>query len=173
MTTFKSKKLGGTVYDLSHLEPFVFSLAADEDNFAVGVSFSCHCFTVTWSAAFSPDFLYEHGNEKRAFDIQRHGLSLLLPDFFRQLGNRSVYWSNKGNFFFWRNPAALNAPYLIFFDAIKSTAPGIDVRIHVRTAHPKPGMVLFASPVKFTTLVRMTAAGKKLKPGPAQQIKRK
>jgi hypothetical protein len=89
------------------------------------------------------------------------------------MGNRSVYWSNKGNFFFWRNPENLNAPYLVFFNAIKSTKSGVDVHIDVRTAHPKPNMAQFASPVKFTTLIQAKATGKKINAGPAQSIKRK
>ena len=173
MIVFRPKRFQGKTYDFSHLNPFTFDLDVDERCFGVGVSFSCHCFTVKLTSAHSPDFLYDHGGERRAFDLLRHELSLQLPDFFRQLGNRSVYWSNKGNFFFWRSPALLNAPYLVFFDAVKAARPGVDVQIHVRSAHPKPNMALRASPVKFTTLIRATALGQKIKAGPAQQIKRK
>lgn len=173
MSFFKSKKFQGAQYDCSHLDPFKFTLKADNKNFDVEVAFSCHCFTVELTSAHGPDFLYVHRGERRAFDVQRHHLSLQLPNFFHQMGNRSVYWSNKGNFFFWRNPAALSSPYLVFFDAVRASRDEVDVRIDVRTAHPKPNMTLWASPVKFTTLVEAKAEGRKLKVGPAQQIKRK
>lgn len=173
MSFFRSKTLRGITYDLSHLDPFTFPLQVDTNIFIVHVSFHLHCFTIKLTAGHQPDLRYTYGSEARAFDPERHRLSKMLPEFIRSMGSRSVYWSQQGNFFFWRNPAESYAPYLVFFDVVKSQQAGSDVRVHVRSAYPKPNMALRAAPIRFTTLIEMTAGGKTPKAGPIQQIKRK
>ncbi len=175
MAAFKNKSVRGQDYGLSHLEPFAFDLLAGESPFRVGVEFTCHCFTEALTQAHAPDFHYAHGGERRAFSIERHGLSLLLPNLVTTLGNRSVYHSEQGNFFFLRdvNAPQGTSPYLVFFDMFRATNAETDVRMLVRSAYLKPNMSRFAAPVKFTNLVSAIANSRKLPLGPRQQIKRR
>lgn len=175
MAAFKSKSVRGQVYGVSHLEPFAFDLLVAGSAFRIGVEFTCHCFTETLTREHAPDLHYAHNGERRAFSIERHGLSLLLPNLVTTLGNRSVYHSEQGNFFFLRDVAAPEsvAPYLVFFDMFRSTKAETDVRMLVRSAYLKPNMSRFAAPVRFTSLVSAIASGKKLPLGPRQQIKRR
>ena len=175
MAVFKSKFIRGQEYDLAHLEPFEFDLLVDRTTFRVGVEFTCHCFTEAITQAHAPDFRYLHDGETRAFSVERHSFSLLLPNLVTTLGNRSVYHSEQGNFFFLRDVKAPRgaSPYLVFFDMFKATKAETDVQMLVRSAYLKPGMSRFAAPVKFTNLVTAIAKGKKLPLGPRQQIKRR
>jgi hypothetical protein len=169
--SFKKKIIQGQSYDLSHLEPFSFDLQAGEQTFRIDLEFTCHCFTEALTQAHSPDFHYMHNGEKRAFCIERHSLSLLLPNIVTTLGNRSVYHSEQRNFFFLRDVNA--TPYLVFFDLFRAKTSAADVRMLVRSAYLKPNMSRFAAPVRFTNLVSAIARGKKLPLGPRQQIKRR
>lgn len=176
MAHFRNKKIDGRIYDLSHLDRFTFPLAVGQDPFTVSVEFSCHCFTEKLDPVrHSPGLHYQHQGELRAFNIERHGLSLMLPNLIETLGNRSVYHSEKGSFFLLRdqNMPQGRVPYVAFFDAFKSRNPGIDVRLIIRSAYLKPGMSRYAAPVKFTTLIKTVAQGGNLTAGPTVHIRRR
>jgi hypothetical protein len=175
MSAFKSKTIAGRIYDLAHLAPFTFTLQDGEASYHVEVAFSCHCFTEKLSEAHTPDFIYAHKHERRTFNMERYELSKSLPDLIQTLGKRSVYWSQKRDFFVLQDVRAGsgNAPYVVFFDAFKSSKQKVDVRLMVTSAYLKHGMSLRASPVRFSTLIASVATGKALKPGPPQQLKRK
>lgn len=176
MGYFKNKRIDGQVYDLSHLDPFTFPLTVGEETFTVAVEFSCHCFTEKLDPVrHSPSLHYQHKNELRAFDVGRHDLSLTLPNKIRAFGNRTVYHTKHGSFFFLndhRMPQG-NIPYVGFFRAFRLKKQGIDVQLYIVSAHLKPGMTQWASPVKFTTLVAAIAKNRALKMGQPRQIKRR
>jgi hypothetical protein len=175
MAFFKNKTIRGHTYDLGHLDTFSFALTVGEADFTVEVAFSCHCFTEKLNQAHTPDLLYVHGHERRAFNIERYELSKVLPALFQGLGTRSVYWSERRDFFVLQDmttPAG-RGPYLVFFDALRSSKKDIHVRLDVTSAYLKPGMSLYAAPVKFTTLISSVATNRALTAGPRQQIKRK
>ncbi|WP_159010036.1 hypothetical protein [Bradyrhizobium sp. S69] len=171
MAFFKSKKIQGTVYDLPHLEPFKFNVAADDEEYRVLVEFGCHCFTTKLEQHHTPDLVYEHKLEKRAFDIERYELSKLLPDYIRGLVGSSVYWSNKGSFFFWRTPE--DDLYLIFFTALKAKTGNVNVRIKIESAYPAQKMTKYASPIEFADLIKTKAEGGFPDFGPTVELKRK
>ncbi|MGI9401036.1 MAG: hypothetical protein ACR2O0_07275 [Rhizobiaceae bacterium] len=99
MPTFKNKSIGGQTYDLKHLEPFVFPLDVDTNQYLVRVQFSCHVFTEKYvDAKHTPDLKYIHRGELRAFDVRRHEFSIDLPNFIQSQGNRSVYHDKRGSF---------------------------------------------------------------------------
>lgn len=175
MPTFRAKTIRGVTYNLDHLEPFTFTLDTEAGPRVVAVAFSCHCFTEKLTAAHTPDFRYVHGHETRAFALDRHELSKLLPQIISTLGSRSVYLSMEANYFVLRsNPAkGFVGPYLIFFNVTKSTAKGVNVLMNVESAYMKPGMTDRAAPVKFSTLIEKTSAGQPVPRGPPQTIKRK
>jgi hypothetical protein len=171
---FPSASIGGQTYDLGHLDPFTFRFTADGLAYAVKVIFSCHCFTEGLQAHHTPQDHYTHDGETRAFCVERHGLSIMLPGLVQSLG--TVYHNTKwGNFFFWKNHQLQTAttPYLVFFNMAKSTSGNADVLMNINSAHLKPNMTQFAAPVKFKTLVEAKAKGRKLKTGKPIQIKRK
>lgn len=175
MAFFKAKTIRGVTYDLSHLNSFTFPLVAGSNQRSVGVSFGFHCFTETLEAHHTPDFHYLHGNERRAFSLDRYELSKLLPELIKGLGNRSVYLSNSASYFILRdNPLpAFEGPYLVFFRAMKAREQGTDVHMLVQSAYIKPNMADRASAIKFTTLIEKTALGQQVPRGPRQSIKRK
>jgi hypothetical protein len=171
MPFFKSKKLQGVVYDLPHLEPFRFKVAVDDEEYRVLVEFGCHCFTTKLEKHHSPDLIYEHKSEKRAFDVERHELSKLLPDYIRGLIGSSVYWSNQGSFFFWRTPE--DYLYLVFFTALKARTGNVNVRIKIESAYPAGRLSQYASPIGFADLIKTKAKGEFPDFGPKVELKRK
>lgn len=175
MPTFRPKIIQGVTYTLGHLEPFTFTLDTEAGQRVVAVRFGCHCFTEDLTTRHTPDFRYIHGNETRAFALDRHELSKLLPQMIATLGGRSVYMSMQANFFVLRQDPArgFSGPYLVFFNVTKSTQKGVHVLMNVESAYLKPGMTDRASPVKFRTLIEKTAAGQPVPRGSPQTIKRK
>jgi hypothetical protein len=171
MAFFKSKKLQGVVYDLPHLEPFRFEVTAGKEKYRVLVEFGCHCFTTKLEEHHTPDLIYEHKFEIRAFDIERYELSKLLPDYIRGLIGSSVYWSNKGSFFFWRTPG--DDLYLVFFTALKARTGNVNVRVKIESAYPAKKMAKYASPIEFAELIRTKAKGEYPEFGPKVELKRK
>lgn len=138
--------------------------------FSVWIEFGCHCFTTKLEAHHSADLVYEHKAEKRAFDVERYTLSKLLPDYIRGLIGTSVYWSNKGSFFFWRTPD--DALYLVFLTVIKARR-GSDVRVKIESAYPKETLTKYASPIAFEELVKTKAKGEFPEFGPKVALTRK
>ena len=174
MAYFRNKTIQGQVYDLSHLDPFDFETEVEGVKVVARVEFSCHCFTETLGDEHTPDLKYTHGSETRAFNPERYGLSLKLPDLIRTLGTQSVYHTEQGNFFVLRDQAIGDGkvPYLVFFRSFKATDKKVHVRIFVQSAYLKPNMSRWGAPVKFSTLLRFTKDGKKLPLGPKIQVKR-
>jgi hypothetical protein len=168
MAIFNPKTIRGKTYTLEHLEPFSFTLETEAGPRVVAVRFTCHCFTEEITPAHTPDLRYTHDHETRAFAFDRHELSKLLPQLISELGSRSVYMSMMSNFFTLRqDPAAgFTGPYLVFFNVTRSTDKGVHVLMNVESAYMKPGMTERASPVKFTTLIEKTAAGRRVPRGP-------
>jgi len=175
MAHFTEKTLNGETFDLSHLDPFVLQVEFDDRTYQTLVNFSCHCFTEKFDGArHTAEVAYRHGGERRAFCVDRHLLSLALPQHFSRLGNTSIYHTKKDSFFFIRSTADLGAsvPYVVFFRSYKSTQEGLDVIVDVGSAYPKPGMTAWASPVKFHRMIDARARGRVLPLGRAQKIKR-
>ncbi|MGY4351541.1 hypothetical protein ACVWXM_008034 [Bradyrhizobium sp. GM7.3] len=171
MAFFKPKRLQGAVHDLRHLDPFDFDVSVDQETFWIRVEFGCHCFTTKLEPHHSLDLIYEHKAERRAFDVERYHLSKLLPDYIRGLLGNSVYWSNKGSFFFWRTPE--DVLYLVFFTALKANRGKADVRIRIESAYPKQALAKYASPITFEQLVKTKAKGEFPDFGPKVVLKRK
>ncbi|MEK4033233.1 hypothetical protein WOC76_18020 [Methylocystis sp. IM3] len=175
MAFFKAKTIQGVVYDLDHLRPFRFSLAVGGSERVVGVRFGLHCFTEQVKPHHTPDLHYIHGDERRAFSLERHALSKLLPGLIATLGSKTVYLSNSANYFILRdNPMpAFEGPYLVFFRTMKARNTEADVIMRVESSYIKRNMADRASPVKFATLIEKTALGQHVPRGPQQSIKRK
>ena len=184
MSSFKEMRFGNRTYDLKHLNPFKLGVEFDGNSYTVLVRFSCHCFTEGFDAERHIDqAICECRDclrklENRAFSVERHQLSLQLPELFRRLGNGTVYHTQRNSFFFVRNvpvpeKGGSHEPYVVFFKAIKAAHVDGDVIIEVVTAYPKPGMTRLGSPVKFPRVICSTARNEPLKLGRPVRVKRR
>jgi len=178
MPVFRRKTIRGVTYEMDHLEPLRFEVPNSEGILrSVLVSFSCHCFTAGLKAHHAPDLIYAHRGEKRAFEIDRHTLSLQLPGMITALGTRTVYKSTNhksDNFFFWRqNPRGFFGPYLVFFNVVAAKQAGVQALMNVESAYIKPNMADRGSPVTFATLIDKTARNQRVPFGLPVTVKRK
>lgn len=173
MARFRNKTINGRLYDLSHLDPFTFSLAHGQMAHIVRITFDDHVFTEAHDPdAHALDLIYSRRpGDWRAFNVRRWELSHDLPELFRTLGGQSVYRSKGRNFFFLRG--AGQAPYVVFFEARQSNREDTDVHIIVRSAYEKESMTRRASPVRFPRLVDAVARGDDPPVGPSARIKRR
>lgn len=175
MAKFHPKTLLGVTYDMAHLDPMPLEVAFEGATFLTRVDFSCHCFTEKFlgrAHTANDEYLFE--GERRAFNMQRHALSLALPQQFQTLGNQTIYHTQKESFFHLRtvDDEGVATPYVVFFRSYKSNQDGFDVIIDVSSAYPKPGMTSWASPVKFPRMVNARARNLRLPLGPPRKIKR-
>jgi hypothetical protein len=174
MAYFKNKLIAGKAYDLEHLDPFDFVIAASGSDIKVHVEFGFHCFTEKLEAHHTPDLRYKHDGELRAFSIERYTLSLKLPDLLQTLGDRSVYHTKQGSFFILRDEDidGKRTPYLVFFSAFKARNGTAQVRVLIRSAYLKPAMSERAAPVKFSTLIKFVRDGRSPPLGATIKLKR-
>lgn len=174
MPHFKSKKIGGQLYDLAHLDPFTFTVTHNAVGHIVRVTFEDHVFTETHDpVVHTPDLIYSRRpRDWRAFDARRWQLSQDLPQLFQTLGGQSVYRSQGKNFFFLRGIIGA-APYAVFFEALRSNRKDADVGVIVRSAYEKDNMTRRASPVSFPRLIDAAARGVNPPVGPSAQIRRR
>lgn len=174
MPVFKTKRLQGVEYPLGHLDNFRFQVFAGANTYTIETIFGCHCFTEEVKTHHTPDWLYHHRGERRAFSIERYDLSKSLPQLVIALGGKSVYYTKGANYFFMRAVPGLVGPYVVFFDTFKSTKkPDVDVILNIQSAYCKPKMAARAAPVAFPVLVEAMATGRIPVRGPMQPIKRK
>lgn len=175
MAKFQDKTVGGVTYNMSHLNPMVIQVPFEAQTFETLVDFSCHCFTEKFDAHVHTEAdSYLHNGEKRAFDVERHRLSLALPGQLATLGNQTIYHTQQESFFFLRTVNSLGAtvPYVVFLRSFKSNKENLDVVVNVSSAYTKPGMTKRAAPVKFSRMVNARAKNLHLPLGPMRQIKR-
>jgi hypothetical protein len=94
--SFPHKAFRGQIYRFEHLAAFTMPLALDAQSKIVlpmHVSFSAHCFTEVFDTLrHQPEHRYTYARELRAFDEQRHALSLQLPALVQR------YCSTQGKF---------------------------------------------------------------------------
>ena len=174
MPYFKNKKISGQVFDLAHLDPFVFNVRHNETDYPVRVTFEDHVFTAAFNQAdHTPDLIYSRrSRDWRAFDERRWELSRDLPKLFSTIGRHSVYRSRNRNFFFLRGMVG-TPPYAVFFKPIRSTHKDADVAVIVRSAYEKENMTKWASPVSFPRLVDAVARDVQTPIGSPVQIRRR
>jgi hypothetical protein len=174
------KKIAGVEYDLDHLDPFFIEVAPRVDGartYRVRVSFGCHTFTRDLVQGDPIDFHFRADNEMRCFCVDRHKLSLGLPDLVRYAAAGRAYFSERANFLVVESAPGTNAPYVAFFNAEKAKKrDGYDVAVFVTSAHLRPELPDKLPAVTFATLVDYVFRRKKLvRPEPRKiiMIKRK
>ena len=172
---FAAQTIRGTVYDLSHFNPFQFLVESDKvpRPLKVNVRFSTHCFTEGYDPTKHPinePVIMDEGNRRRAFCSIRHNLSLQLPTLVNNLGapGSIVYQAaSKRN---WVYSITLvdqsGSKYQVFFD-FRRTAKGLrhlqDLDMFVESAYSVP--IVQEEPnilgsVRFALLAGNTYIGK-------------
>lgn len=105
MPTWKPFRYRGTLYDLSHLEPFLHTYIqpAQEGKparfYRVWIRFGHHCFTRDPTERDDPGQIYPSQSDRRCFDVKRWVLSKHLPEIVRSLMGRKIFHTGHGNFF--------------------------------------------------------------------------
>lgn len=164
VTTFRNIKIQGNEYDFEHLRPHQVEITVEDRIHRVEIRYSSHVFSEAITRDTTPDLLYDHNGERRAFCVDRYDQSKLLPSIFNSLKWQSVYHSSRGNYFLVKSLIPL--AYHVFFNArIARRIKGISVLINVVSAYTKEREIKFAPSVKFSRLVDLLATGKKLNVG--------
>lgn len=167
MRDFPKITVQGAEYVFDHLRPHSFTIVSNGTIYAVEVVYSCHVFTEARSAQTTPDLFYTHDGEERAFCPIRYEMSLSLSNLIATHDARNVYLSNRENYFIVN--AGKPQSYYVFFEAMQVTKSrlkkGIDVILHVRSAHFRVNEIKQAPAIKLTTLVQLTATGQKVPRG--------
>jgi hypothetical protein len=157
-----SKKIGGQVFDLTHLDPMAINIPpkGNHSGYKVHVSFGMHTFTKEWDAAIhTPDYRMVHGPDERCFCPIRHGHSLHLPKIVS--GATVAYFSQRTDFLLIDNIPGVTGQYAVFFNLRKASSPHFDARMFISSAYEKvklpPKKALSAIP--FAVLVAKKIAG--------------
>jgi hypothetical protein len=160
------KRIAGTDYDLSHLDPFLLDVTPKIEaarTYVVRVSFGCHTFTRDLRAADKPDLHFRHEREVRCFCFDLHKHSIELPDMIRYAAGGRVYFNAGGNFLVVESVSDENAPYVAYFNVEKAKkTEGCDAAMFVTSAHLKPALPKKLPAVTFATLIDHTVQSKTL-----------
>ena len=133
------------------------------------VTFSHHCFTKSSSKDTPSDLLFTKNNDTREICFDRYDFSFKLRRLVKGLENYTVFHTEANSFFFMSDTDSngQTVKYTIFFYA--SARSSKFVEINITSAHNKPNMIEWASPIRFTQLVedkynkRTLGKGKKIR----------
>ncbi|MBB1248605.1 hypothetical protein [Rhizobium sp. G21] len=94
--------INGFAIDLSHLEPFEFTVLpkGGDTEATVSVRFHDHCFTETFDATKHSSVMttgHASSHEQRSFSPTRYELSKRLPSIILELPQRRICWTRQGN----------------------------------------------------------------------------
>ena len=157
----------GTPVDLSHLEPFEFSVVPKDWNApaTISVSFHDHCFTETFDAARHAAAIITSQasrHERRAFDPIRYALSRQLPGFVRGLDGQRIASTQQHNLV--RIELADGKDYGIFFTLRRESPKRCGLFVVSAYALDRPRQsVVVTGEMRFNVAVAMVLAGRKPK----------
>jgi len=160
-----NKKIGGIVYPLDHLHPFIMPVTprgAGAPTYRVRVSFGCHTFTKKLDGTETPDFVFVNGRERRCFCLVRHELSRHLPGIIRGIATGKVCFGEYGNYFVPAVVPGMADPYGVFLNVAKAHSPGYDVLLMIVSAHERPRLPKRPGQITFATLIGKTAKGQQI-----------
>lgn len=156
------KKIAGTEYDLSHLNPFVLPLICGDKSYRMQVSFGAHSFTREFKDGDTPDIIFMDGSKQRAFCVNRYAHSLHLPAAICQAVDGDICLS--------RDSLALNTslpglegPYIVVFNIRKMDGKRFDARLYVRSAHHRPNLEPDLPRAKFRVVVDNKIKNRKIR----------
>jgi hypothetical protein len=166
-------------WDLSHLDAFALridpGLGFEVD---VVVLFSCHCFTQSHKRdgrlpeQVPVEERFENGRESRVLCAARYGLSRrFLPKLIKDLPTRTVQFAGADPLNFvtlemFDEAVGLARRYAVFFEVTRDHKRRKRLLLHVQSAYELSELTkrqAKAGKVRFTTLLKATYEGRKLK----------
>jgi hypothetical protein len=151
------KKIAGTVYDLTHLDPFILRVDAAR----VQVQFGSHTFTEQYTPLHTRDLAIADGKDLRAFNVDRYGHSLSLPAAVRAaVGGEACL--DKGRMHIAATLPGLVGPYLVAFTIRPRATKKFDGVMMVVTAHHRPNLDLSLPRAPFNAVISATLVGRKI-----------
>ena len=156
------RKIAGTEYNLTHLNPFILPVNLGERTVRLQVSFGAHAFTREFVDGDTPDLKFMDGNTARTFCIDRYGHSLRLPEAVCQAVNGLVCLS-KNKLVLNTSLPGLAGPYLVVFDIRRANGKRFEAKLHVRTAHHRPNLDQNLPCAKFSVVVANVISGRPIR----------
>lgn len=177
---FQSVTFRGNHWDLSHLSPFAFKVAIENNRHVIVVIlFSCHCFThavkndAREAASIPQEELYQNPQETRVLNEERYILSTTqLPKIMARLHERHITVADegkRGNFVTIEhiNQSGEKCYYGVFFEVSKDKKRGGRIILRVQSAYLLNGLTKrqkAAKKVRFETLIKAEYEGRKIRP---------
>ena len=153
------KTIAGTVYGLTHLDPFIMSCPrTNAPPLRVKVEFGSHTFTESVLPHHGPDLIIRDGGKRRAFCLKRYVHSLHLPAAVQHAVGGDVHLSN-GRMVLNATVPGLVGPYLIAFNLRAQRTRTYDAVLTVVSAHHRPNLNQQLPRAKFTAVLSATLAG--------------
>jgi len=168
----------GVERDLAHLDAFTFIVKATAEGaraYKVLVSFSHHVFTRDIMDGDRAADAFGPPHDLRCFCDDRHQRSKALPAIIAAAATGKAYFPGPGHpqqrNFLLIDIGDGDPPYLVVFNLEKATAMGVDVRMFVVSAHPRPGLPARSrmNSIRFATLISKVARGEKIVRPPAKK----
>lgn len=129
--------IDGQIYDLTHLNDFIYKFETEKNIFNIFVYFSCHCFsdeklkhnkTLQFNCCNSKNF-----SELRGFCINRYNDSLKLKGYIKDMIKKGrVYFADKQNFM-----VIPHTKYTIFFTLENKIASNNQINLFIQSAYFK------------------------------------
>jgi hypothetical protein len=160
--SWKSRKIQGVTYSLTHLDPFVINVTPKGQGaptYKVNVNFGSHVFTRSLEPGDTPDFHVRDGRDIRCFCLDRHAFSLRLPALIRERASKKAYFGHRRNYLFFDSIPGQTSPYAAFFDVARARSKHFDVAMFVVSAYEKPRLPKTLPSISFATLIAKTATG--------------
>ena len=130
------KKINGTVYDLTHLDPFNMPIGLPGGReTTLQVQFGCHVFTENFTPLHDRALAFSDGRDLRAFCLKRYGYCLSLPSAVKQAVDERVYLDNQGRTHISGELPGLEGCYLIGFKLRERQTKKFDAVMQIKTAH--------------------------------------
>jgi hypothetical protein len=157
------KRIKGTVYDLTHLDPFILDVPRPSGaQIRLQVQFGSHTFTEKYTALHTRDLAIADGNQLRAFCLNRYGHSLSLPAaVVGAVGGQACH--DRGRMLINAALPGLVGPYLIAFTIRPRPAKKFDGVMMVVSAHHRPNLNPALPKAPFNAVVAATLDGRKIK----------
>lgn len=156
------KKIAGTVYDLTHLDPFILPVPrACGEEVRLQVQFGSHTFTKEYTPLHSPDLAISDGKGLRAFCLERYGHSLSLPAAVEGAVGGIVCHDNGRTLINARLPG-LDGPYLIAFTLRPRQTRKFEGVLTVVSAHHRPNLDQGLATAPFNAVVAAALDGRKI-----------
>lgn len=156
------KKIAGTVYDLTHLDPFIMDvLRPSGASWRVQVQFGTHTFTEKFGPLHTPDLAISDGKDLRAFCLTRYGHSFSLKAAVIKSATGHACMDS-GRMLFSAQLPSLADPYLIAFKLRPKQTTKFDAVMTIVSAHPRPNLNGQLPRAPFHAVVSATIAGRKI-----------